>query len=81
VSRRVDPRIRDRNKAAVARHAADTVVFQTALHAAAAAMEPVMDALLTLNLFSLSLPAALLGAAVFGGLIALPLLRPGPPAQ
>lgn len=40
-----------------------------------------MDALLTLNLFSLSLPAALLGAAVFGGLIALPLLRPGPPAQ
>jgi hypothetical protein len=39
-----------------------------------------MDALLTLNLFSLSLPAALVGAALFGGLIALPLLQPGPDA-
>jgi hypothetical protein len=36
-----------------------------------------MDALLTLNVFALSLPAALLGAALFGALIALPLVPPG----
>lgn len=38
-----------------------------------------MDALPTLNLFTLSLPAALLGAGLFGGLILLPpWLTPGP---
>ena len=40
-----------------------------------------MDALLTLNVFALSLPAAWLGAALFGGLIALPLLAPRPKLQ
>jgi ABC-type branched-subunit amino acid transport system permease subunit len=48
------------------------------LHAAvaAAALEnTLMEALLTLNLFALSLPAALLGTALFGGLLSLPLWR------
>lgn len=33
-----------------------------------------MDALLTYNVFALSLPVALAAAALFGGLIAWPLL-------
>ena len=41
-----------------------------------------MDALLTLNLFMLHLPAALLGAGLFGGLILLPpWLTRGPRAR
>ena len=40
-----------------------------------------MDALLTLNVFALSLPAALLAAAWFGALLALPLLPPRWPAR
>lgn len=35
-----------------------------------------MDALFTLNVFALSLPVALLAAASFGALLALPLLPP-----
>ncbi len=42
-----------------------------------------MQALLTLNIFSLWLPGALLGAGLFGTLLALPVIfkqdtRPGP---
>jgi len=37
-----------------------------------------MDALLTLNIFTVSLPAALAGAALFAGLLAWPLLPRAP---
>jgi hypothetical protein len=36
-----------------------------------------MYELLTLNVFALSLPVALLGAGLFGGLLAMPILSAG----